>query len=96
MQTEAFNLNIDGADIARIFLSFHSTRKVVVDIAYADGVNVQFICPPERALQSVEEFLAKYYGGHKISIRVSEPAQAESHAVTFKEWLEKTLAGLRG
>jgi hypothetical protein len=96
MQTEASNLNIDGADIARIFLSFHSSRKVVLDIAFPDGVNVQFICPPERALQAVEEFLAKYYGGHKISIWVSEPAQAKSYEVTFKEWLEKTLAHLRG
>ena len=91
-----FNLTIDGADIARIFLTIPSPRKVVVDFAYPDRLDVQFICPPERALQAVEEFLGKYYGGHKISIRISEPAQAQSYEVTFKQRLEKTLADLRG
>ena len=51
--------SIDGADAARIFISIPSTRKVVLDLAYPDMIDVQFICPPDRVLQVVEEFLSK-------------------------------------
>ena len=95
MRTAAFNLNIDGADVARIFLSIPSARKVVLDFAYPDMVDLQFICPPDRVLPAAEKFLAKYYGGHKVAIRLSEPTRAMPHEVNFKEWLEKTLADLR-
>jgi hypothetical protein len=87
---------VDGAGIARILLSIPSTTKVVVEFVYPDMVKVQFICPPDRALKAVEDFLANYYRGHAISIPASEPAQAKAYEVNFKEWFEKTLADLRG
>ena len=95
MRSDGFNLNLDGADVARVFLSIPSTRKVVLEFVYPDMVDVRLICPPDRALPVAEEFLAKYYGGRKISIRVSGPAQAKPYELNFKEWFERTLADLR-
>ena len=95
MRTAAFNLNIDGADVARIFLSVPSARKVVVDLAYPNMVDVRIICPSDRALPTIEKFLVQHYAGRRISIRTSEPAQDKPCEATFKKWFEKTLADQR-
>ena len=90
MKTPALNLEVDGKDAARAFVSFLDDQgvvdMVVVDLLYPEG-RIRFIWPEDRIVAEVEGFLESKHKGHKVTWRKSKPVEAREYEKRFRALL---------